>query len=411
MQVLHLWRSDYLDAGGGAIAMNRLHSGLRRAGIDSEILCQRKSTDSLQVNLIPRAHRAERIIKAFTSRLGLNDIHRISSFKIKHHEAYARSDILHFHGTHSGFINYLALPSLTRDKPAVFTLHDMWPFTGNCVYSYDSDRWKTGCGNCDHPHVHPPIRRDATRVEWKLKAWVYSRSNFTIVSPSGWMAEQAKQSMLNHYPIHQIPYGVDTDVYQPLDSEQSRSVLKIPRGKKVLMFSAIDVDDWRKGGDLLIRTLQILPASLKTELVLLTLGNRGERLANEAGIEALAFGYVSSDRLKAILYSAADIFVLPTRADNLPLTIMESLGCGTPVVSFKVGGLPELVRPGITGYLAEPENEIELSKGILRLLEDEPLRTSMSQQCRLICLEKYNEELSTKRHAELYEQLLRNNTG
>jgi hypothetical protein len=111
MKVLHLWRSDYLGAGGGAIAMYRLHSSLRRAGIDSEILCQRKTTDSPHVNLIPRPHRTERIIKAFTSRLGLNDIHRISSFSIKHHEAYSRSDILHFHGTHSGFINYLALPT------------------------------------------------------------------------------------------------------------------------------------------------------------------------------------------------------------------------------------------------------------------------------------------------------------
>jgi glycosyltransferase involved in cell wall biosynthesis len=287
----------------------------------------------------------------------------------------------------------------------------MWPLTGNCVYSYDSDRWKTGCGKCDHPHVHPPIRRDATRVEWKLKAWVYSRSNFTFVSPSSWMTEQVKQSMLNRYPIHQIPYGVDTNVYQPLDPEQCRSVLKIPRGKKVLMFSAIDVDDWRKGGDLLVRALQILPGSLKAELVLLTLGNKSERLADEVGIQALALGYVSSDRLKAILYSAADIFVLPTRADNLPLTIMESLGCGTPVVSFKVGGVPELVRSGITGYLAEPENEIELSEVILRLLEDESLRTHMSQQCRLICVEKYNEELTTRRYAELYQQLQRNSTG
>jgi glycosyltransferase involved in cell wall biosynthesis len=407
VKVLHLWKSDAPPiGGGGAASMSRLHSNLRKAGVESKILCEIKTTNAAYVAVKPGLTRTERYIKRVTSKLGLNDIHRISSYTIKRHPAYLESDIIHFHGIHGGFISYLALPSLTENKPAIFTLRDMWCLTGHCAYSFDCDRWKTGCGRCPYPDAHPAIERDGTRMEWKLKNWAYKRSNLTIVSPSSWLAEQAKKSMLNRFSIFHIPNGVDTEVYEPLDSIECRSVLKIPRDKRVLMFSSIDVNDWRKGGDLLAKALQDLPDQLKAQVMLLILGLKGERLAAEVGIEALSLGYVSSDRLKAIAYSAADVFLLPTRADNLPLTILESFACGTPVISFRVGGVPELVRPGITGYLAEPENSNDLCKEIMRLLEDEYLGNQMRRPCRSIVMEKYSVELEVQRYTDLYNSIL-----
>lgn len=412
MKVLQLTTSDYFLSAGADIAAQRLHLALRRAGIDSKILCSFKELESSHTIQIPRSKQEkiiEALIKRVTSRLGLNFIHHVSSFRINKLQTYLDADILHLHEIHDGLFSYLALPSLAESKPAVFTLHDMWPITGHCGYSYDCERWKIGCGKCPYPDTWPPIKRDNTRLEWKLKDWVYSRSNLTIVSPSSWLTEQAKQSMLKRFSIHQIPHGIDTEIYQPLDSEQCRSLLRIPPRKKVLMFGAQSWKDYRKGGDLLLKALQSLPVSLKAETVLLTMGQHGgEPITETVGIQTLNLAYIYSDYLKAIAYSAADLFLFPTRSDIFGLVSIESQACGTPVVSFRVCGVPDHVRPGITGYLAEPENAKDFCDGIVQLLEDEPLHSRMSQQCRAIALKEYSLELQVQRYIELYRQLLQN---
>ena len=409
MKVLHLWQGDSGHCGGGgSVSMYRLHSSLIEAGIDSKILCQRKTTDSSQVQVFQRSFYLkilEKLLQQITSRLGLNDIHRLSSFQLKQHEAYLDANILHFHGFH-GFINYLALPPLTRNKPAVFTLKDMWALTGHCSYSYDCDRWKIGCGQCPYPDSHPAIKRDNTSLEWRLKDRTYSQLHLTIICPSKWIAEKAKQSpLINRFPIHHIPHGIKTEIFQPLDPQQCRSQLGIPLNKKVLLFSAINLSDHRKGGDLLIKALQSLPESLKTETVLLVFGKEANTIETTVDIPVYDLGYLDDARFKAVAYSAADLFIFPTRADNFPLVLKESIACGTPMVSFNVGGVSDLVRHGITGYLAQPENVKDFGDGIVQLLEDEDLRHQMSQQCRGITVQEYDSELWAQRHIEIYRKI------
>ena len=406
MKILQINFSDFANGGGGAIAMYRLYLGLKKANIDCKILSGVKTLEILDSQSIVRSSKLEYLIKLLTSQLGLNDIHSVSSFGILQNNLYTNSDILNFHVIHSGFFSYLALPELTKNKPAIFTLHDMWSFTGHCAYSYDCDRWQYGCGKCPYPDIYPPIKLDNTYLEWKLKDWVYSRSNITIVSPSKWLTEKARQSILNRFPIHHIPYGIDTAAYQQLDREECRHILGISQNQKVLMFGAVSLKDQRKGSDLLIKSLQQLPSSLKLDILLLTLGEGGEKIAEMVGIKTLSLGYVSSDRLKSIAFSASDLFVFPTRADNLPLVLQESMACGTPMVSFDIGGVPDLVRHNITGYLAKPEEIQDFSNGIVQLLEDEQLRQNMSKNCRAIAISEYSLELQAKRYIELYEQVL-----
>jgi glycosyltransferase involved in cell wall biosynthesis len=408
LKVLQIHSSDYTGGGGGTVAMERLHGGLREVGVDSRILAGKKTRESSYSTAIPKSGKwgfLEARLKKVTTELGLNDLHHLNSFQVKQTKAYLEADLLHFHGTH-GFFNYLALPGLTKTKPAVFTLHDMWPLTGHCAYSYDCERWKIGCGRCPHPDTHPAIKRDNTRLEWKLKDWVYRRSNLAIVTLSNWLTEIAKQSMLSRFPIYQIPNGIDTEVYQPLDFEKCRFVLGIPPGKKVLMFVALQLRDHRKGADLLLKGLQSLPESLKAEMVLLLLGAGGEAIAETVGIPTLNLGYVRDDRFKAIAYSAADLFVFPSRAETFGLVLAESMACGTPVVSFDVSGIPDLIRPGVTGYLAEAENVADFRDGIIKLLEDTTLRQILGQQGRAMVVNEYNLNLHVQRHIELYGQLL-----
>lgn len=406
-KILHMWLADAPNrGGGGAGSMYRLHSNLKKKGIDSSILCEFNATDDPNVFTKPTLNRFESMIGKITSRVGLNDIHRISSFNIKKHEAFIEADLLHLHGIHSGFISYLALPALSRNKPTVFTLRDLWALTGHCAFSYDCERWKTGCGNCPYPQNYPPIKRDVTKLEWKLKNWAYSRSKITIVTLSKWLADQAKQSMLNHFEIVQIPNGIDTTIYQPLDQRKVRDVLGIPQKRYVLMFTAIGLSSHHKGGDLLLEALKKLPQSLKKETTLLLVGNNGGQLARAAEIEAVNLGYLSSEILKTIAFSAADLFVFPSRAESFGQVILESMACGTPVVSQKIGPIPELVRSGVTGYLAEAENSNDFCHGIVQLLEDTVAREKMGRNCRKIAVEEYPVRLEVQRYIDLYSKIL-----
>jgi glycosyltransferase involved in cell wall biosynthesis len=407
MHILQVSFSDYAQGGGGAIAMYRLHESLKQSGMAGKILCGTKTLNSDESILVPPRFRGEHQLRRLTQKLGLNDIDRISSFHIQQMEAFQEADILNFHVIHSGFFNYLTIPKLTTTKPAVMTLHDMWAFTGHCAYSYDCDRWKTGCGRCPDLDSPPTVQRDNTRLEWRFKDWAYQHSQMAVVAPSRWLAGLAQQSMLGSLPIHLIPYGIDTTVFKPHDRAFCRDLLGIPQSKKVLMYSAANISDRRKGVDLLCQALQKLPDSLKTEIVLLVMGSQHRSVEQELSeFQVISLGYIEYEPIKAIAYSAADLFVFPTRADNLPLVLQESLACGTPIVSFKVGGVPDLVRPGITGYLAKSEDPQDFSQGLMTLLEDHALRQKLGENCRAIALSEYPIELQSRRYIEVYQQLL-----
>ena len=377
IKVMQVHLADGHKGGGGGIAMLRLHLGLLEAGVDSHILCRTKTRNSPDVTQIKRWPRIEYRLKRVTRSLGLHDIHLISSFRVKRERAYQNADVIDFQGIHTETLSYLALPSLTKHKPGIFTMHDMWALTGHCTYSYDCERWQIGCGKCPYLETHPAIERDNTQIEWQMKRWAYLHSNLVFCAPSTWLVGLAKQSMVSQFPIYHIPYGVDTQSYRPMDRQECRAELGIlahsahsraPRTHKVLMFAALKLDNYRKGGDLLVEALQGLPASLKAETTLLTIGQGSEAIGEAVGMQTCHLGYVEEERRKAVAYNAADLFLCPTRADNLPLVLLESMACGTPMVSFAVGGVPDLVRPAVTGFLAEPESAADFRSGIVQLL-------------------------------------------
>jgi glycosyltransferase involved in cell wall biosynthesis len=174
------------------------------------------------------------------------------------------------------------------------------------------------------------------------------------------------------------------------------------------MFAAPKLDAFNKGGDLFVKAFQALPNSLKKEIAVILLGSRAERLTEALGTSTYDLGYVTSEYFKVIAYGAADIFVSPTRAESLPLVMQESMACGTPMVSFNVGGVPDIVRHGITGYLAEAENATDLSQGIVQLLDNPQLRKQMADNCREIALQEYTVGLQVDRYIDLYTSLLQN---
>jgi glycosyltransferase involved in cell wall biosynthesis len=407
-KVLHLWKGDSpAVAGGGGGSMFRLHSSLRRAGFDSRILCELKTVDSPYVEIKPGPTRLETFIKKFTAGIGLNDIHRISSWNLLKHPAAIEADIFNFHGMHSEFFSYLALPHITAAKATVITLRDLWYLTGHCAFFLGCDRWKQGCGCCPGLRYHPAVKRDATHWEWKMKQWAYGRSRLTLVALSNWVADQVRQGLLARFPLHVIPNGVDSESLVPLDQEHCRYALGIPKGKKIIMTAATSLKSVQKGGDLMLRALQSLPAALKSEILLLTVGRQGDRFANDLDMDCIHLGYVDNVRLKAVAFSAADLFVFPSRAESFGQVAIESFACGTPVVSHRVGPIPEIIRHGETGFLAAAEHTDEMGQGITMLIEDDGLREQMRVNCRATAVKEYSLELEAHRYIALYEDVLR----
>ncbi len=415
MKVLHIHSSDgYVGGSGAHIMMNRLHRGLKENGVSSKIICARKSPgheDVVEIKRSTPTKMAERLLGAIARRLGLNELVHFSCLSIQQLPDFADADLIHFHGIHSGFFSYLSLPKFARKKALVFTLHDMWSFTGHCTYSYECEKWKTGCGGCPHPEDYPPIRRDSTRLEWKLKKWVYGRCRIDIVSISGRQNEMLKESMLAHFPIHQIKNAIETDIYHPMDREKCRTELNIPSDRKVIMFGATNMTRYAKGGDLLAEALKLLPEAVKEQVILLSFGLGGQARADDAGIPCIDMGYVNGDENKARLYSAADLFVLSSRAETFELVTLECMACGTPMVSFPVGAAAEMVKPGVTGYLAEPENPEDLCRGIITLLEDDAGRMQMGINARKLAETEYSQAAHVQNYQNLYAEILNRKAG
>lgn len=403
MNILLMHRGDG-HAGGGQIQMNRLRDGLQSHGVEARILCKDASQKN-SVRMPSRPH-VEKFLRRITRNIGLNDIHLLSSFDVPRMPEFAAADLIDIHCTHCATLSYLALPRITAHKPAVFTFHDMWPITGHCHASLDCQRWKSGCGMCPYPLTEPAIKRDATAIEWQLKNHAYQRSKFTIVTPSKWLSGLVKQSMLATFDVRHIPHGIDTEIYQPIEKNLAREILGIPKNKKILIFGAETMKRPLKGADLLVRALQKIPDTLKQEIVLLVFGNDSDGLTDETGIPSIPLGYLRNDRMKVVAFSAADLFIHPSRAENSPLVILESMACGTPVAAFEVGGVPELVREGITGKLAKPEHSADLARVIEEMISSPETLNTMREQCRSIVLKEYPIELQVNRTIDLYHRLI-----
>ena len=378
-------------------------------GIESQILCVDRKLppeESVLVPSSPMIRLGEALLRPVTVRIGLNNVHRLGGFRLPSAPAYQAADLLDIHCLHGDYLSYLALPRISRDKPVVLTLHDMFPITGHCAFSFDCLKWRSGCGGCPYPDEFPAVWRDNTRVEWKLKRWTYRRSALAAVAPSRWLADAAKQSPLAETPVYHIPYGVDTDVYAP--RSDARDVLALPRDRRVILAAAAAIGAGqrdRKGGDLLIAALRALPESLRAKCVLVVMGRADPEFLRQVPVEVRPLGYVRDDVKKAEIYAAADSVVCSTRADNLPLVVLESLACGTPVVAFAVGGVPEAVREGETGALADAEDSGALARAMTRILEL-PNLSSLRAQCRRVALAEYDLRLQASRTASMYDDVL-----
>lgn len=278
--------------------------------------------------------------------------------------------------------------------------------TGHCAYSYECERWRSGCGSCPYLRDYPGLRRDTTALLWRVKKAIYDRSELTLVAPSKWVAKLAKQSpLLGRFPIHVIPNGLDITVFRPIPKIAARRMFGVHPQSHVLFFSA-SVSDRRKGATFLAEALVRLSLDGWKDLMLLVAGPDGGRWNIDAPFPVVRLGEIRDDQKLAAAYAAADLFVLPTLADTLPNGVVESMACGTPTVSFDVGGVSDAVMHMETGYLAVSRDSADLARGIARLLNDKNLRLQMGHRCREIAEREYSLEQQAQAFEELYRTVV-----
>jgi glycosyltransferase involved in cell wall biosynthesis len=411
MSQLRVLQVNHADIGGGgaAIAGYRLHRQLLGAGVDSTMIVGTKSADDDRVKELSHPRLIRRPLRSALWRMGLNELDGIGAYTLSRREEFQRNDVVHYHAIHGSYFSYPVMPRLTRQKPSVMTLHDMWPLTGHCSFSFDCERWRTGCGSCPYPETFPAVHRDVTSVEWRLKHRLWESSELTIVSPSEWLAEIARASMLGRFDVRVIPHGIDTSTFAPSDVQGARELLRLPHDRMLIMFSAASLADKRKGADLVLDTLLRLPPAVRRQCGVVLMGHAGSAIREAlepAGFSVSDFGYIGNDHFKALLFAASDVFVFPTRADNSPLVVLESLACGTTVVSFDVGGLNEMVRVDQTGILAPPEDTGGMADALVTLFENPDLRNKLGENGRTMAIEEFNVDLAASRHIVLYRELL-----
>lgn len=389
--------------GGAANSLRLLHEALLEQGHDSRVLSGRESVEEARVGRFPPIPLWGRVPYHGLNLLGLNYTGIPNTGSLARHPWFQQADVVHYHNLHGGYFNYLALPKLTAAKPSVWTLRDMWAFTGHCAHSFDCQKWKQGCGGCPYLKTDPPVRRDATRWEWKLKQRVYAKSNIVVTAPSQWLANLARGSLLGRFPVLHVPNAVRTERFTPGDKSLIRKNLGWPLDKFGLIFAAESMHNPFKNFAMVVEALGALSAKQKPKVFLAVLGDTENLETLFPGIQIFPLGYVRDDSLVADYFKASDVFVYPTRADNQPRVLLESMACETPPVSTAVGGVPELVTPE-TGWLADDGDAENLRLGIVTLMDNPEKRRELAANGRSLVLREHGVDLHVQRMLGVYER-------
>lgn len=409
MNILHV--STEYNLGGSGRAAYRIHASLQRRGYTSRMLVATRVMGVPDVGPIWSTlpwRAADWAAKRVTEALSLQYMFLPSSWNLLRHPWFREADVVQLYNTHGGYFSHAVIGVASRRKPFVWRLSDMWPLTGHCCYSYDCDRWLTGCGSCPLLTDEPPLRHDRTAQLWRIKRSLYKRANVHLVAPSRWIADVAARSpLVGHWPRHLIPNGIDVAVFRPIARHAAREVLGIPPDDVVILFSSVETRAYRKGGPFVAEAISRLRSRRDRRLRLLVVGHEARQWEQAVAVPVTALETVRDDHLLAVIYSAADVFVHPSLADNLPNGVLESLACGTPVIAFDTGGVPDAVRPMETGYLARHKDAEDLARGIERIIEDDSLRSRMSLACRRIAETEYGVDLQADRFEQLYATLCR----
>jgi glycosyltransferase involved in cell wall biosynthesis len=402
-------------SGGAARAAYRLHQSLRKTDIDSHLLVQSKVTDdptsiTLQNKIEKGLASLRPAINAIPLKLFTQADSKTYSIqwlpeRVATKVNQLNPELINLHWICDGFLKIETLPKFKT--PLVWTLHDMWPFTGGCHYSGECDRYTEHCGCC--PQLGSEQSFDFSSCVWQRKHKAFKVLNLTLVTPSQWLANCAQSSSLfRGRRIEVIPNGLDLQIYKPIDSHMARQILNLPQDKQLILFGAVRAtSDRRKGFHFLQPALhQLSQITQRDNIQLVIMGASAPPHPLNLGFETHYLGTLKDDVSLALAYSAADVFVAPSVQDNLPNTVLEAIACGTPCVAFDIGGMPDLIKHKHNGYLARPYEIEDFAQGINWILDDRERLQKLSEASRAKAEQEFTLTLQASRYRDLFQEIV-----
>lgn len=407
--------------GGAAHACKRLWAGLEDMGHHASLLAKRAEAESGVTVPHDPDPQATRSHERLAGLLRIYGVEQSSSwhfsslgphFSLVSHPIVQEADVINLHWV----TDFLSLRSVTDilalGKPVVWTLHDQRPFTGGCHYSGSCRQFEGLCRAC--PQLLPEFRPLAETCHQAAIACLSKASNLTVVTPSRWLAEEAgKSAVFRSLRIENIPYDIDMNVFRPASSGHLRGRFGWSEQAVVVLFGSHFVSDRRKGFDLVLSAVakclqneKIANMASRGELIFAAFGSDGDALF-DFDLPIRHVGLMSTEEKMAELFQAADLFVCASRADNLPNTIMEAMGCGLPVLATSVGGIPEMVEDGDNGRLCAPDDPEALAIALADMIENKSLLAAMGARAREFCERNYAQGMQARAYGCLFEQLLK----
>ena len=408
MKILHL--STYDSLGGAFIAASRLNDALCKNGIESIMGVLYKSLNKSNITVVEREQKGKYnyLLTMLNDKINAKTKYKQNSCFTNmtfpnHITQWVKKnnpDIIHIHWVSNCFLNVPAFYELANlGKPLIFTCHDSWNFTGGCHIIYECVKYKTQCDNC--PSVINKPFFNQIYFEWKKKYKFFQDIRPQIIVPSTLFSEVAKSStILRGLPIENIPNTFDENIFKPMDKKYARKIFNIPEDKLCIVVGA---RSYFKGSDLFYNSLKKI--NKKLPLCCIEFGGKKEDTI-PSDIPYYPLGRFFDEVSMALIYSAADIYVSPSRVETFSNTTMESCACGTPIAAFSIGGVPDIIDHKQNGMIAEPYDTDELAAGIEYILENKERRIAMGKEARSIALQKCSQNVVAQKHIDLYHNLL-----
>ncbi len=367
--------------GGAAVACHRLHEALLSNGHQSKMLVREKSSNDPSVYEFSDSTIRKKInlfffflelfILRFFKKKGFDFSLPWFGPDLANHPLVLEADVIHLHWVQNSYVTLKTIKKLqSLNKKIVWTLHDMWAFTGGCHYNVECRKFENSCNTC--PQLQNTSIIDFSKQTFENKRNAFGK-NIQIVCPSKWLAtETSKSSLLGNNPIDVIPYNINFELFKPYDKAESRKLFNIEQDKKIILFVSMNIEDERKGfkwfKEAIFQLENSIPNWTDTHEILAI----GRNSATKYFKTTMHYtGRLSNTEMISRAYAAADVFVAPSEQDNLPNTVIESLACGTPIVAFNIGGMPDMIDHMQNGYLADFKNVEELAQGIIYCMNND----------------------------------------
>lgn len=404
--------------GGPAIAAYRLTEALKNNGIKAKMLVRKKSTG--QVTTVTAEYSLgnrfsmlwEKISVALHTHFRHNSIYAVdlghSGSDITDLPEFKQADVVHLHWINDGMLSLASVEKIIASgKPIVWTMHDMWPFTGVCHYAHECDHYTEHCHKC--PQLGSRKYNDVSHRVFEHKNELFKGANIQFVACSHWLGNMASNSYLfRGSKVVSIPNAINTNLFKPRNKKMVREDLQLPVDKRLVLFISHSLTDERKGFHYLKEATKRLAEEhpeWKGKLGIAVIGKDIEPgMFHDIPFDVYPLDYIADEKRLVDVYNAADLYAIPSLQDNLPNTVVEAMACGIPCIGFNVGGIPEMIDHLHNGYVAEYKNISAFAEGIHWLLTEGEYDL-LSREAARKAANTYGESSVAMKYINLYNRM------